>query len=523
MKKYLLSLAIFLLSANLFATTYKIKQVNYELSPSSWKFLGTTKEYAITSNVPVDTNKVFSSKEEFDQYYEDFKTRLKNTRAFDSIEVNFTNQKDSEVKDQELITISVQTVDSVHMLPVPYFKFNSNDGGVFKLKIKDTNFLGTMNTMNTDLNFGIDTVSGENKYNLGFNFSYDMPFKAGIFDTTWVNDYTLSYTIGNDIPEWNAKTGLKFVLPTEKLNYTFEIYQSVINNLDYKVYDDALYFNNDFKFSVPIKVAQIGNLCAITYSPYIDFSLNWDFNEISKDNTDLSSPTLSFGHSLSGGRVNWKNNMRQGMNANITNVFAYNFQREILYPSLTTEVTAFTYVPLLEDKSFLNQIGFCADFYSYFLFVDFSNPYFKNDGVNIGSRMRGILDNQPFMTSEFAGSKSTQTPAALVWNFDMPIQIFSTDFEGKIFKYFNFDLQIAPFVDIALTYNKATKEWFNPKDGFYAAGIEVLVYPRKWSSFTVRGSLGFDIGRKFLADYLNMDWRKNSSKKEISIGVGLHY
>ena len=90
-------------------------------------------------------------------------------------------------------------------------------------------------------------------------------------------------------------------------------------------------------------------------------------------------------------------------------------------------------------------------------------------------------------------------------------------------KYFNFDLQLSPFVDIALIYNKSTREWYNPKDGFYTAGLEVLVYPQKFSSYTVRASVGYDIGRKLLDDYLNMDWREDVSKYEISIGLGLHY
>lgn len=90
-------------------------------------------------------------------------------------------------------------------------------------------------------------------------------------------------------------------------------------------------------------------------------------------------------------------------------------------------------------------------------------------------------------------------------------------------KHFNFDLQVSPFVDFALTYNKATEKLFDYKDGFYAAGVEVLVYPRKWSSFVVRGSIGVDIGRWLLSDLLNTEWREEVNKKEISIGIGLHY
>ena len=87
----------------------------------------------------------------------------------------------------------------------------------------------------------------------------------------------------------------------------------------------------------------------------------------------------------------------------------------------------------------------------------------------------------------------------------------------------NFDLQASPFIDIALCNNKITKTMLDPKDGFYAAGLELIVYPLKWSGITIRGSVGIDVGRKFLRDYINLDWREGVSKKEVSIGFGLHY
>ena len=105
-------------------------------------------------------------------------------------------------------------------------------------------------------------------------------------------------------------------------------------------------------------------------------------------------------------------------------------------------------------------------------------------------------------------------------NLDFPIHLFRTNFKKA---FLNFDLQASPFIDIALCNNKITNTLFDPKDGFYAAGLEFLVYPLKWSGITIRGSIGIDVGRKFLGNYLNMDWRENVSKKEFLIGFGLQY
>ena len=79
-------------------------------------------------------------------------------------------------------------------------------------------------------------------------------------------------------------------------------------------------------------------------------------------------------------------------------------------------------------------------------------------------------------------------------------------------------------MDIALYRNKATGLNFDYRDGFYAAGIEAIVYPLKWKGMVVRGSFGLDLSQAMpgLKGKLNQDWR-NSKPYEISIGIGLHY
>ena len=62
---------------------------------------------------------------------------------------------------------------------------------------------------------------------------------------------------------------------------------------------------------------------------------------------------------------------------------------------------------------------------------------------------------------------------------------------------------MSPFFDAALCYNKITKKYFDLKDGFYGAGLEMIVYPVKWSGITIRASVGIDVGRKFFSNYIN--------------------
>lgn len=514
---------------------YQITNVNYEITASTLKFLPKTKEYAIELNETLDKKRIFESKQELDSYLLDYELRLNNLRAFETVVVSqsFTISED-ENPTIIPVFVKVQVKDSIHIIALPYPKYNSNDGFVFKLKAKDTNFLGSLNTMDTSFNFQhkeADEIN-EKKTILGFNFGFDYPFKVGIFDLSWCNDYSFSYTLGNSTPEWDAKTGIEMSKTFDKMTSFLRFYQSFNKNLDYDYDDnsDATYFGEEIKLQNSFFLTETENFGKLKYAPYINFVYNWDRwgkdssnYGINPQNSSLSSPYLTVGHSLSLGRVNWLENLRTGLEAELSNNFKYNFQRKILYPEVSVDVKAYKSFSLLPTKNFMNRWGISSRFYAFFDIFDYNNQYFKDDGTNIGAYLRGIRDNQYFGEEEYSSWYALKTPSAIILSLDFPIHIFETHIKTKFLRTFNFDLQISPFIDVALTYNKATKRYFSLKDGLYAGGIEVLVYPTQFKSFTVRGSLGIDLGRFLLSDYLDTSWRYNCSKYEISIGVGLQY
>ena len=257
------------------------------------------------------------------------------------------------------------------------------------------------------------------------------------------------------------------------------------------------------------------------YTPYSVASVNWDFNGISKQNSSLSSPVLTFGHELSFGRTDWNQNLRTGFNLSIDNYYTYNFQRKRFYPVIELTSSAFKKIDLIDDSYFLRDFGLAAKLRTFtFMFNPNKDKYIYGDGKSIGQYLRGIRDSQDYKGT---GISSLHPTSALILNFDVPVHLFTTNFTKSFLRYCNFEMQLSPFVDVALCYNKITKTFFEPKDGFYGGGLEGIVYPLKWSGITIRGSVGIDIGRKFMSNHINMDWRENTSKKEFSIGFGLHY
>ena len=151
MKRSFLLLSFLLLIFPLSAQKYQINDVVYSIQGCGHWIFGTTQRYALEQEVPVDKKTVFNNEEELTNYINNLQIKLQNLRAFETINIIYTTdstQEDSEVVIPVTLTISVK--DSFHLFAIPGPKYDSNTGLTFKLKIKDSNFLGTLNTLSSD-------------------------------------------------------------------------------------------------------------------------------------------------------------------------------------------------------------------------------------------------------------------------------------------------------------------------------------------------------------------------------------
>lgn len=511
---------LFLGTTFLHAEKYQITNVEYNAKGAFG--VGTTNSYALEQKVEINKKRIFEDELSFQKYIDDYTQRLKNTRVFQKVEVDYS-YSEPDINGIRAVTLFVNTEDSIHILAVPYPKYDSNSGFSFKLKGKDNNFLGSLNEMAAEINFSLkDSGSEDSKNKIGFAISYDHPFKAGLFNATFINSHSFSYNFDASTPEWNAKTGLKLELPFKKHSLVWEVDQSFIKNLDYKKYNDEMYFKEYLDFSIPITIKEIDGFGKIKYTPDTSLTYNWDFDGINKLNTDLSSPIIQIGHSISAERIDWNNRLRDGLSISLANTYSFNTQRIMFTPVISTEIKAFKTIYFTDMDNVFKCLGFATDFYAFINIEDPHGKYIMSNGTNIGSRLRGIRDDLKYDDTDY---KMCNVISAFVLNLDMPVHFFSTSFETKFLNKLNIDVQISPFIDIALTHNKITDRWYDPRDGFYCGGLEILVYPLKWSGFVVRASAGVDLGRTVLKKLkmpINDDWREGS-KYEISIGLGLHY
>ncbi len=502
------------------AEQFQIADVFYDIQ-------GMTKQYAIELNVEIATNRIFHTKEEFDVYIADLSQRFTNERVFESSSIDV--EQAGEENGITRMNLIVHTKDSKHLLAVPYPKYDSNDGINFKLKMKDVNFLGTMETLNFDVNYKHELQDDDTYDNIfGLNFDYDYPFKLWKLDASWNNDLSLDFTLGSTKPEFSIGTGFTFTLPFDTFKLVLNVEQSITRDFDYEDYGDDLYFTEYAKLSLPVDIASIDNWGDVTWTPYTSYTSNWDKDGINEQNDDLLGPTLSVGHSIATSRVDWIGNFRNGLSLEFGNAISYNYNTELYNPLVWAEFTAY--------KAY-KYAGLCARLYAFAQ---------CNGDTSIGSRLRGIKDDQDYkhLTDSYGDDVSAvDVPIAIVGNFDLPIHIITTDWNGwtealfgeesgitRAFHWMrilDFELQIAPFGDFALTKNKETGRLFSIKDGFYAGGLEMIVYPARWRSLEVRASLGIDAGRKIIkkvvSSLIDTSWRSNVSAWEAYIGIGLHY
>lgn len=539
MKKLFLSIACFLLTGTLFAASYRITETEYFVD-------GKTKKYALETKEKVDRKKIFKSEDELVEYINDYKIRLNNLRAFESVETDFAVGSEDE-NGISPVKLFVKVKDSAHMLIVPYPKYSSSSGLNLKIKARDSNFLGTLETMSSD--FHLEMCGSNPNPVFGFKFDFDVPFKLSVFDAVWLNSVAIDYEVTQVSPSWDLTTGLKLTKDFGKFSIVNQFNQSSTRKVEQnftkddgtiETIDELTYFTESYMFAVPTVVQEIPNWGKVLYTPAVSFAANWTYEDIPDSQKDaIVNQGVVLLQSLSTARVNWVGNLRTGLGATLAQSYSYIFSTNTYTTGFSGELYLYKAFEIpVKDKTI--NFGINSRIYG------FAN--LKGYG-SFGDRLRGISADQKYyveLTKDVLTDKEAQenyitlthtnacsSKAAIVVNLDMPIKLGTIYWENvpiakkiKYSRYFDMEVQVAPFIDFAICHNKATGTLFNPADGFLSAGIEGLLFPLKMRGINIRGSFGVDLSRKmpWLKGKFNQDWRDKSAKSyEISIGIGLFY
>lgn len=443
---------------SLCAEQYKIRSVTYERT-------GRTTEASLVRAVIIDMNTVYANESDFQAKLSEYTKQFTNLRVLESVNIipTFSSPDENALL---FVDLRIVTVDTGNFIALPYPEYNSNTGFSIKLKMRDYDFLGSMQVFSGDVVYNFNKNNGTHSLGSGIDFS--IPFKLGAFNSTWNNAYGVSYAFGNSTAQYNATTGLGVDL---------------------------------------ISVPKLGIL---TWSPGVSFSYDWDTTPFAGNSNEkfthdtLIGKTVSFGHSLSTGHIDWSGNYRSGYAASIGENFDYHTDTNKIDQILNADISLYS------------ALKYCGLSARMFVFANL-------DGITkVGNRIRGIKDD------------FIETDSAVLVSFDVPIKIFTTDWRSiglpDVSKHVDFECQIAPFIDAAVGNNSLAKSGYNFRDGWYSLGLEVLGYPTGMRSIQGRLSAGFDLvqlgekagGKEWANSVWNTDWR-NNPLYEIDIGIGLFY
>lgn len=459
------------------------------ISDIEFDIKGRTRPYALIHKGEFKIGETFTGKEELDNYVSEKTQVLVNQRVLkDNVVIDYSIEEQLEDETFPVI-LYVKVEDTLNIIVLPRPAYNSNTGFELTIKARDYNFIGTMNSLRVDVGYRYD----ENKnHSFQFEVYSDTPFRA--FGYTWNVRFDNLFWYRPNVEEpffYENVTGISMELPYRATTFTFGFDESLIYNEEndndkkeiYGVdFQKGLYMSSNlfasWKIPTSLMVHRYGEL---TYTPAISAVFNhelpkWPLLPFRK------GPFLNFSHSLGFERIDWISNFRDGLSVFINNSYTYDFYRSSQgLPPLSTffSVGGSGYFILANFFSITSQLQFRHWFYH--------DPDYY-DGA--GDILRGI------------GDRNISADYMLSLNLDFPFRLFvfrpSKWLNKNKLRFFDFELQLSPILDLALYHDPAADISFHPKNIAFTSGLELFVFPLAFRSLYIR--FGYAINMRKLIE-----------------------
>lgn len=483
---------------------------------------GITRRFALLDKGEINSGDEITGYSNLVKYVKDKQQRLYNQRALQSAEIEyFIGEKNAEGKYP--VSLTIITRDTWNILALPRPHLNTNSGFKITLNVRDYNFFGTLTPLRFDIGYRRD-LQGRNYYS--FMLDTNTPFM--FLDLNW------SFIFGIDLeykPHLEQQvylkntTGISVNLPLGKTVVTAGFRESLFLNQEYddgdkEHYGDThqgLYLssNPSVNWTIPTGL-EAGRFGQINYSTYVNASIPHSLSLwplITECETghvhDLKAfPSLNFGHSLGFGRIDWKDDLKNGISVNISNSYSYNFRNK-------------HYGARPWDSNI--QVNAAGHFIIVDAFLGFSGRFlyrhwlFSAVHTEAGDVMRGIPDN------------NVHANFMISFNMDIPVKVLKArpaDWFGiGFFRIFHFDLHLSPVLDIAIYHHPVHQTSISFNNVLVSGGLEAVVFPHIVRSLHLR-----------MGAYLNLSGteqspnaaqggynRSTAGKYEIYIGTDFHF
>jgi hypothetical protein len=442
---------------------------------------GRTLPFALNKKTELKAGEEITGKTNFNKFIKNKRQLLINERVLkDDVRIEYEIGEITE-DGKYPVDLKIYVEDTINIIALPYPKISSNYGVELTIKARDYNFFGTMQALRVDLGY---------KYNQHkqtyFSLMLDsgLPFRA--FGLNWFFDFDnyFDYRPDMSLPLYfKNKTAISLDIPIRRTTLTLSFAESFFLNEensdsdkdDFGYFQEGLYLssNPNISWKMPTGL-EIGEHGELTYTPSVYAVFNHELPSWPLSNNRIG-PILHFNHSLYFGRINWIDNFRQGLHAQINNSYSYN----IHYAE--TGANPWSYYYSIETKGFLifikDRLGFSARL-SYRHWIDSNYEY-------SGDLLRGVYDKD--VNAEFILSLNLDlhTRALRIKPYEWFPNI-------KFLRFCGLDININPVIDGAFYKHPSMAASFDSKNFLLGAGFEIIAYPHEFRSMFFRISTCWD-------------------------------
>jgi len=441
---------------------------------------GITRPYALNYRAEFKKGEEITGLLNLEKFIRDKTQLIYNERVIESVRIEHTIGEINNEKKYP-VDLKIFIKDTWNIIAIPRPQYDSNKGFDITIKARDYNFLGTMSALRVDVGYQRD-LEGRNFYSL----MLDSDIPVYVFGLYWNIDFDHEYTFRPDMEQehyYRNTTGISTEIPVRrtilKIGFTEWFYFNQENPVRYRDeygrFHEGLYLSSrpflSWKIPLGVNYYDFGE---IVYTPALSATFNHELPQHPLPEF-RKGPFIYFSNNINFSRIDWHGNFKKGAAAGISNSNSYDFFK------LRNDINPFGANFSITGSGFTmlnNFVGLSAQIrYMHYFFDD----YYDNGGDII----RGVIDNR------------VNFNYMLSFNFDLPVRILQLrpsqwHEKNRFLRIFDFDLHVAPVLDIALYNDPLTQTPFGLENMLLGAGLEAVIYPERWRSLFLR--ISFAVG-----------------------------
>lgn len=325
--------------------------VLYEIAEINFSIVGWTRSESVLAFLGLNEGDRFMSREALEETLERYERDLYNQRVFDEVRVDYEILDESEtgptdtVRPVTRVALHIEIDDGWTLLPVAFYRYNSNTGHNPFVVLYWDNFFGTL----TDFGFS----AGYYSRNWVDAFGWDIRLDLGgirMFDRSWSFGFDQEYTT---VEKADPRGDLL-------LRYT--------------------YYTSNFGVSTRLR---LNENWSYKVSPGVEATYGYETEKnLRNDPIPADTVSPSFSHGVGTGRQDWYRNFRDGWNLGLSNSVAYS----------------------ISEEKIKSDVSVSSEYFKIFGPVNPSirgklQHYFDGDALSKGGDVRGVANRKIFGTT----------------------------------------------------------------------------------------------------------------------------